>query len=180
MPYSLSWLPSILKSVGCSIIEQPGWQTRGHGDMRDVRGVLCHHTAGSKSGNAPSLKICQDGRPDLPGPLSQLVLGRDGTYYIVAAGKSYHAGKGEWKPMRLLNNGNSHLIGIEAENTGLDNDQPWPEKQMVAYAKGCAAMIKHLGLPVSAVIGHKEYAPGRKSDPSFPMDKFREQVKGFM
>lgn len=180
MSYSLSWLSKVLSDSGCLVEELPGWLTRGHGDMNTVKGILCHHTAGSKKGDAPSLQICKDGRPDLPGPLSQLVLGRSGLFYVVAAGKSYHAGKGSWKPMGLVDNGNSRLIGIEAENTGLDNDQPWPEEQIAAYAKGCVAMLKYLKLPVDAVIGHKEYAPGRKSDPSFDMNKFRAVIRSLM
>lgn len=180
MTYSLHWLNGVLRGAGLKVQEEKNWQNRGHGDMKDVKGILCHHTAGPKKGNAPSLRVCRDGRPDLPGPLSQLVLARDGTFIIVAAGKAYHAGKGQWKPMGLLDNGNSRLIGIEAENTGLDNDQPWLEEQMEAYAKGCAAMLKHLKLPVAACIGHKEYAPGRKSDPSFDMVAFRKRVEGFM
>ncbi len=176
MTFALSWLADVLRDAGLNVVEEPGWKTRGHGDMRQVQGILCHHTAGPRNGNAPSLKIVVDGDQTLEGPRAQLVLGRDGTYFVVAAGKAYHAGKGSWPPMNLLDNGNGHLIGIEAENTGLDNDQPWPDAQMEAYAKGCAAMIKHLGLSYSAVIGHKEYAPNRKIDPTFDMDAFRRRV----
>lgn len=180
MTFALSWLADVLRDAGLEVQEEKNWKTRGHGNMKAVKGILCHHTAGAKTGDAPSLKICRDGRPDLPGPLSQLVLGRSGKYYVIGAGKCYHAGKGVWKPMGLENNGNSHLIGIEAENTGLDNDQPWPEVQIAAYAKGVAAMLTHLGLSIESCIGHKEYAPGRKSDPSFDMNKFRTRVRSFM
>ena len=49
-----------------------------------IRGVICHHTAGPLAGNAPSLGIVTNGRPDLSGPLAQLCLGRDGTFFLVA------------------------------------------------------------------------------------------------
>lgn len=176
MTFALSWLADILKKEGLKTIEKPGWKTRGHGDMKEVRGILCHHTAEAIDPNTdPVSDLLMKGRSDLPGPLSQLGLGQDGTYYIIAAGKSYHAGKGAWKPMNLVDNGNSWLIGIEAENNGLK--EVWPEVQMDAYARGCAAMIRHLKLPVSSVIGHKEYAPGRKSDPNFDMNAFRKRVE---
>lgn len=179
MTYSLTWLSLVLRAAGLVVKEQPGWQTRGHGDMKGVKGILCHHTASNRnSGNAPSLKICTEGRPDLAGPLSQLVLGRDGTYYIVAAGKCYHAGKGSWPPLGLADNGNSWLIGIEAENDGIG--EPWPEVQMEAYEKGVAAMLRHLSLPIERVIGHKEYAPKRKTDPSFDMEAFRNNVNSLL
>lgn len=166
MPYSLTWLPAVLRAYGLAVIEQPGWQTRGHGDVGKTLGVLCHHTAGALKGNAPSLGIVTNGRPDLPGPLAQLVLGRDGTFYVVAAGLCYHAGAGAWQGVK---SGNSSLVGIEAENTGLANDNPWPDVQMAAYIKGVAAILKHIGAKPIMCAGHLEYAlpVGRKSDPSF-------------
>lgn len=179
MTFALTWMPKALRDAGLNVEEQPGWQTRGHGDMGVVRGVLCHHTAGKKDGNMPSLGIVINGRPDLAGPLCNLALGRDGTFFIVAAGRAYHAGRGLWQG---VSNGNSSLIGIEAENTGLPNDQPWPEVQMDAYAKGCAALLKHIGAKPIMCAGHAEYAlpKGRKSDPSFAMPTFREKVATFM
>lgn len=175
MTYSLTWLPDILRKAGLTVIEEPGWQTRGHGDMGPVKGVLCHHTAGSAHGDMPSLEVITNGRPDLAGPLSQLGLGRSGTYYVVAAGKCWHAGAGAWQG---ITSGNSSFIGIEAENTGLPDD-PWPKVQMDAYAKGCAAILKHVGAPSLMCVAHREYAlpHGRKNDPSFSdMHAFREAV----
>ena len=83
--------------------------------MGEVQGVLCHHTTGPKVGNMPTLNLLIEGRPDLAGPLAQLGLGRDGTFYVVAAGLCNHAGDGAY---RSIVAGNTHLIGIEAENTG--------------------------------------------------------------
>lgn len=174
MTYSLTWLPSVLEAAGLKIALTDGWESRGHGDVGNILGVICHHTAGSKSGNMPTLNLLIAGRSDLSGPLAQLGLGRDGTYYIIAAGKCYHAGTGMWNNIQ---NGNTHFIGIEAENTGRADD-PWPEVQMNAYKHGIAAILKHLGLDASACCGHLEYAlpKGRKSDPTFPMTAFREDI----
>jgi hypothetical protein len=178
MTYSLTWLPEVLEAAGLKVAEQPGWRTRGHGDVGPIKGVICHHTAGSKTGNMPSLGIVTDGRPDLPGPLSQLCLGRDGTYFVVAAGRAYHAGAGTWQGVQT---GNSSFIGIEAENTG-KSDDPWPEVQMDAYRRGVAAILKKIGAQAIMACGHKEYAlpKGRKPDPSFDMGTFRTAVADIM
>lgn len=178
MTYSLTWLPQVLGNAGLTVVTQPGWETRGHGDMGVPQGILCHHTAGPATGEAPSLGTVENGRPDLSGPLAHLVLGRSGTFYVVAAGLCYHAGQGEWHG---ITSGNTHFIGIEAENTGLPND-PWPEGQVDAYARGCAVILKHIGVPVIMCAGHKEFAlpPGRKTDPSFTMPDFRTRVGAYM
>lgn len=168
------WLADVLRAAGLKVVEQPGWQQRGVGNMGEVRGIICHHTAGAKTGNAPSLMVVQNGRPDLRGPLSQLVLGRDGTFFVVAAGSCNHAGAGNWQG---ITQGNTQMIGIEAENAGVSSD-PWPRVQYDAYVKGCAAILDHLDLGPSAVAGHKEYAlpKGRKPDPTFDMNEFRANV----
>src|ERR1041384_5739974 len=119
MAHSLTWLPDVLKAAGLKVAEVDGWQNRGARDVGTISGVICHHTAGPKNGNYPSLKTVRDGRPDLPGPLAQLGLGRDGTWIIFSAGRANHAGRGEWKG---ITNGNSNMIGIEAENTGKADD----------------------------------------------------------
>src|SRR5215469_17949164 len=114
MANSLIWLPTVLKNAGLKVALVDGWQDRGRGDVGTIQGVLCHHTAGPLSGNMPSLNILVKGRSDLPGPLAQLGLGRDGTYFVVAAGRCNHAGPGAWQ---RVTTGNSSFIGIEAENT---------------------------------------------------------------
>jgi peptidoglycan hydrolase-like protein with peptidoglycan-binding domain len=174
MSYSLSWLPSVLQTAGLKVAPVDGWETRGHGDMGPIRGVMCHHTAGPAKGNMPSLGTLIKGRADLPGPLSHLGLGRDGTYYVIAAGRCWHAGKGRWQDTV---NGNSHFIAIEAENAGTPAD-PWPEIQLRAYEAGVAALLKHVRCSLEACVGHKEYAlpVGRKPDPWFDMAQFRANV----
>lgn len=176
MAYSLTWLPKVLKEAGLKVAECPGWQNCGIGDMKEIKGIICHHTATTiLHGNMPSLNTIIHGRADLRGPLSHLGLGRDGTYYIIAAGKCSHAGPGKWQGET---SGNSHFIGIEAENAGIESKEKWPEIQMVAYRQGVAAILKYLGKDASACAGHREYATpkGRKTDPNFNMDDFRAEV----
>ena len=178
MPYSLIWLPDTLLQAGLKVATIDGWEYRGNGDMGQAMGVLCHHTAGPATLNMPSLKTLIDGRPDLSGPLAQLGLGRDGTFYVISAGRCNHAGNGIWNGVGA---GNTHFIGIEAENTGLTDD-PWPEVQTEAYKHGVAAICRYLNRGPEWCAGHKEFAlpQGRKDDPSFDMAHFRADLAGLL
>lgn len=166
----LADLADACRKSGLRVVEQPGWKTRGHGDVYGVRSIICHHTAGPATGEAPSLGVVTNGRPGLAGPLAQLVLGRSGTVYVVAAGLCYHAGATfeAWQ-------GNAWAIGIEAEATGRDH---WPTVQYAAYVKLCRALADHYGVPYDRVRGHCEVAAplGRKTDPNFSMAAFRAAV----
>lgn len=179
MVYSLTWLPEVLQKAGLKISEVADWRTRGHGDMGRVRGAMIHHTVGAPQGNMPSLNLLARGRPDLSGPLANIGLGRDGTFYIIAAGRAYHAGKGEWRGLKDV--GNSTFVGIECENTGAPSDA-WPAVQMEALRRGVAAILQHVGADASMACGHKEYAlpKGRKQDPLWEVAPFRESVAALM
>ena len=174
MTYALTWLPEVLISAGLKVAPVPGWETRGRSEMGEVLGVMCHHTGTAVPGNMPTLGTLVDGRSDLPGPLAQLGLGRDGTFYVIAAGRCNHAGLGNWQG---LTGGNTNFIGVEAENSGAVTE-PWPAVQLDAYRRGVAAILIHVGRSALFCVGHKEYAlpRGRKQDPSFDMVAFRTAV----
>lgn len=169
----LTDLADACRKSGLPVEEVDGWQTRGHGPFFGLNTIVCHHTAtpSGAAGNYPSLRVVRDGRSDLPGPLSQLGLGRDGTVYVIAAGVAYHAGATFFQRQD-----NWHALGIEAEHDGLS---PWPEIQLSAYVRLVAALADHYGIPLSNVQGHKEVATplGRKVDPNFDMTEFRARVK---
>ena len=169
------WLPDALRSEGVTVVEHPGWQTRGNATFTP-RGVVCHHTAGPARGDAPSLGTCVTGRPDVPGPLCHVVLARSGTAIVIASGRANHAGKGGWRGLV----GNTAVFGIEAEHTGNPRD-PWPAAQIDAYHRVVAAMCRGgagvAPIPVGMVCAHREWAPGRKIDPKgIDMTKFRADV----
>lgn len=176
MVFSLTWLPDVLQRVNLKTAEVPEWRGRGREEMGRVRGVIIHHTVGAPTGNMPSLNLLVKGRSDLRGPLAQLGLGRDGTFYIIAAGRANHAGDGEWRGIRT---GNSSFIGIEVENTGAPNDT-YPDVQITALRLGVAAILKHIRADATMVCGHKEYAPARKIDPLWPVAPFREAVAALL
>ena len=151
------WLADVLRAEGVKLVEYPGWQSRGHGDFKDIRGVMVHHT-GSDNASAASIA---NGRPDLPGPLSQLHIARDGTVTVVAVGVAWHAGVGQY-PWLPTNMANWHMIGIECANSGTSPTAPhrknWPDAQYNAMVSCCAAINRRLSQPSARTIGHKEYA----------------------
>ena len=173
----LLWLPDVLQAAGLKVALTNNWQERGD-EVDRTLGVICHYTETAGGGNMPTLNTLIHGREGLSGPLAQLGLGRDGTYYIVAGGRANHAGPGVWNG---ITSGNSSFIGIEAENSGRARD-PWPAVQIDAYQRGVAVLLGKVGRTAASCCGHKEFARpvGRKIDPNFDMDLFRQGVAAFM
>ncbi|QOR55610.1 MAG: hypothetical protein VM34scaffold347_21 [Phage 66_12] len=164
-------LDRALEGSGLTVkVGYAGWKSYGHGTPSKAESVGCHHTAGPPKGDTPSLNTVIYGRSDLPGPLCNLYLSRSGEVYLVAAGIGYHAGA-TLEPWQDNNSG----IGIEAEATGVD---PWPAHQYDVYARMCSHLAAYYHIPVGHVMGHKEICdpPGRKIDPNFGMDSFRDAV----
>ena len=147
-----------LRAAGLRVVEVADWKTRGSSDF-GPQGSVDHHTAGAKTGNAPSLNVCINGRPDLPGPLCHVLIGRDNTCFVVAAGRANHAGSGGWRGL----SGNSTVYGVERENVGT-TAEPWRPDQTDTAAKVHAALIRGRTGPEMVCL-HKEWAPGRKVDP---------------
>lgn len=148
-----------LRAAGLKVVEIDGWKTRGSSTF-SPKGSVDHHTAGGRSGNAPSLGICINGRSDLPGPLCNVLIGRDGTCYVIAAGRANHAGAGGWRGLT----GNSSMFGIERENVGT-TAEPWTPQQTEIAQRAHAALIRGIKNPVPELVcEHKEWAPTRKSD----------------
>lgn len=166
-----------LRRWGLNVEAAEGWRFRGRPYDFKPRAIIAHHTASNKaSGNFGSNNIVTNGREGLPGPLSQFLLGRDGTVRVIAAGYSNHAGYGGPKAGIPANMGNTYAIGIEAENNGIG--EPWSAKQLQAYYRLCAALLVWMGTKdVSKVIGHKEWT-SRKIDPAgISMNTFRANVQ---
>jgi hypothetical protein len=168
------WLAEDCLNAGLKVVQLPGWETRGAEFPAMPTTVICHHTAtpAKARGDLPSKPILIDGRSDLPGPLCQVALGRNGTVYLVASGKANHAGKGAWKGLTS----SAQTLGIEAEHPGVG---PWPDKQYRAYVLLVAVLLRGLGQKAERCCGHKDWAlpAGRKTDPNFDMGAFRTAVR---
>lgn len=170
----LSNLANVLRAAGLTVVETPGWATRGYAgqDLTEIRGVLWHHTATGRgayaTSNAPTLQMTINGRSDLAGPLCNITFGRDGTVYLVAAGVANHAGRGS-APGFPKDTGNHYLIGIEMESSGV---APWDwtaDQIRIAPYLGAALEKAYLqGIPADLrlQLGHKEYSSEGKIDPS--------------
>ena len=164
----LHWLADVLREEGLSVEEFDGWREHGDGALDDVWGIMCHHT-GSDKVSADSIA---DGTVDRAGPLSNVLIHRDGTVTVVAAGMANHAGGG-YHPDLPRNNANGHTIGIHAV---LGDKQQYPHEQYQSYVRCCAAIVRKIGKPASHVIGHSEWDPD-KTDPNLSMDQLRADVR---
>lgn len=172
----LTDLPTILaRDWGLTVVNITGWEDRKRPGAFAPIGVLIHHTAApDRSKDAPSLQICIDGRRDLPGPLCQLLVARSGKVYVISRCRCNHAGTGGPIGPVGVDQGNTLLVGIEAENDGVG--EPWPAVQVGAMVRATAAVLDLLGQPRANVWGHREYTP-RKIDPAgIAMAQFRADV----
>lgn len=170
------FLPELLRAFGVQVEEFSGWRNRGHGDFFEIWGVMAHHTAGA---NTPASLIAY-GHAGLRGLLSQIHLAKNGVATITGAGIAYHAGRGSW-PGVPTNNGNSVLVGVEAVNAGNGVD-PWPEAQLNAYYRICAAICWYLGHSSLRTVAHKEYAKIQGKIDPHPLDmaQFRARVQFYI
>lgn len=177
------WLADVLRAQkpALKVKELPDWKQFGHGDMRSITHIMLHHTGNARE----TPESIRRGRPDLPGPLSQLHIAQDGTVSVVAAGVCWHAGMGSY-PDIPTDLANYHCIGIECawpRDTSLtpatQTRERWPDAQIIAMRDTCAAILTRLGYKSDRVIAHKEWA-GRsqgKWDPgNLSMDWFRSEV----
>lgn len=146
-----------LRDFGLTVVEVSGWQSRGSSYF-NPRGSVDHHTAGSSRGNAPSLGVVTYGRSGLPGPLCNVLVARDNTCFVVAAGRANHAGRGGWRGL----SGNSSVYGVERENVGT-GAEPWRDDQHLVAGLVHAALIEGRA-GAEMVAQHKEWAPRRKID----------------
>lgn len=186
-PLSPDQLLSALRAEGLKVVEHKSWRTHRRpastGTFGPINGVMLHHTV--TSGTASSVELCYNGHSALPGPLCHGVIAKDGTVYLVSAGRANHAGKGDSGVLRQVQaesfdrgktltpgkadtDGNRHFYGFECVNLG-DGKDPWPATQRDAMVRASAAILRAYGGPAKgwtarSVIGHKEWQPG-KIDP---------------
>jgi hypothetical protein len=156
----LTWLADELRAAGLRVNEVPGWQTRGSATFTP-RVSLRHHTVTPASWtDAAVIRLLRDGRRDLPGPLCQVGLGRDGTCHIIAAGRANHAGYGRWAG---IGTGNTVAFGVESFNNGRE---PFTFAQIEAWDVLDATVLAKLGRPADNLCSHAEWAlpTGRKTD----------------
>ena len=183
------WLEDVLRpALGDRLKTLDGWESDGvGGTMGNIWGVIWHHTGNA----AETAQSISQGRPDLAGPLAQIHIAPDGIVTIVAVGPCNHAGAGSW-PGLPTDGANAYTIGIECawpRNTALTEEtasqERWPDAQIISMRAVGAALTKHLGVPVSHNISHREWArfgpAGQRQfkwDPgNLDMDWFRGEIQ---
>lgn len=183
MTLQLVWLADVLRAAGCHVVEAPGWKSRGRPVSTGgfaPRAVIWHHDASGvgASPNEPGYLV-QGRPPSTPGPLCHAWVGLDGTWHTIAAGRANHAGLGDGWGVIPSGEGNTYAVGIETDHT---TGERWPNEQLDALRVGTAAILTRLdALPGNALCGHKEYAPGRKTDPAgLNLDHERSLVETIM
>jgi N-acetylmuramoyl-L-alanine amidase len=140
--------------------------------MRKPNYVMIHHTAQNSTDHTVRTFHNQK-----VGVSSHYVIGRDGKviqmvndYY-----RAHHAGAGRWGNDTDLN---SSSIGIELDNNGTTD--PWPDVQIQALIQLLSYLKESYKIPQANFIGHMDYAPTRKIDPSrFPWDKLAAAGFGY-
>jgi hypothetical protein len=166
-----TWLADELRKAGVKVVEVSGWKTRGSETFNPV-GVTWHATAGSRKSTAQGeVHVILTGSNTAPPPIAQIMLDRDGTAYVCAAGRCNHNKVGWAGPNKGL--GNTSLFGIEMANA--NDGEPWPDVQLAAARKITAAIFRRIkGDPRKRLAAHYEHQPyvGRpagegstKSDP---------------
>lgn len=93
---------------------------------------------------------------------AQYIIGRDGKVYHVVNDylRAWQAGAGKWGNITDMN---SCSIGIELDNNGFE---PFSTPQINSLLILLNDLKQHFNIPTANFIGHEDYAPSRKNDPS--------------
>lgn len=140
--------------------------------VRKPNYVMLHHTA--QGSIDQTIKTFHSARA---GVSSHYVVGRNGEIVQMVNDlfRGHHAGAGKWGNDTDLN---SSSIGIELDNNGTTD--PWTEVQISALIELLTYLKNTYKIPQANFIGHMDYAPSRKVDPSrFPWKRLADAGFGF-
>ncbi|MGJ7032996.1 N-acetylmuramoyl-L-alanine amidase [Niabella hirudinis] len=104
------------------------------------------------------------------------VVSRDGAVYQMLNDyvRSYHAGAGKWGNISDMN---SCSLGIEIDNNG--EKDLFTSAQINALIKLLTYLKEKYSIPTGNIIGHSDFAPMRKNDPSVLFPWSRLALAGF-
>lgn len=140
--------------------------------IRKPNYVMIHHTA--QDSLAQTVKTFHSAKA---GVSSHYIVGRDGKIVQMVNDlfRGHHAGAGKWGNDTDLN---SSSIGIELDNNGTTD--PWTDAQINALIDLLRYLKEVYKIPQANFIGHMDYAPSRKNDPSrFPWKKLADAGFGY-
>jgi hypothetical protein len=196
-------LAKIFTSAGIKYVEHGNWRARVRpGEFTPV-GSMVHHTGSTNL--AATLKTVTYGRPDLIGPLCNVLVDDKGLLHLISAGRANHAGSGSSKVFNDVKagrvpKGTAYHLGLKDDMVGnqwfvgfevLSPGKPGvmlSQEAWVATARATAAISRYLKHPtVARTIGHAEWTR-RKPDPQFGrgpdahinMDRLRQAIRGYL
>ena len=160
----------IQDSAGLSYADN--WIGTTNFSMRRANFVVIHHTAQNS---------CDETYKTFTLPRTAVsahyVICRDGTvqHMLNDLLRAHHAGVGKWGAISDMN---SNSIGIEIDNNG---SEPFTKSQMNSLVELLGRLKRAYNIPQSNFIGHLDWAPGRKVDPSryFSWQTLAEKGFGF-
>lgn len=129
--------------------------------------IIIHHTDTRNVDEALAI-LCQQNRPAAEGGEVSVhyCIARDGRIFQLVddSQRAWHAGIGNWRGVTDMN---SASVGIELDNDGYRyGPTAFPEAQIESLLE----LLRHLSdqhsIAPENIIGHSDYAPGRKQDPS--------------
>jgi N-acetylmuramoyl-L-alanine amidase len=125
--------------------------------MRKPNFVIIHHTA---------QRSCDQTLQTFTLPRTEVsahyVICRDGTVHHMLSDylRAHHAGLGKWGNVTDMN---SCSIGIELDNDGTES---FPDAQIRSLLSLLGQLKRQYNIPAANFIGHADFAPARKEDPS--------------
>ncbi|RRN76675.1 N-acetylmuramoyl-L-alanine amidase [Pseudoxanthomonas sp. SGD-10] len=126
--------------------------------------VMIHHTAQDSLAQTVKTFTLQHTQVS-----AHYVIGRDGFLVQMLSDelRAWHAGAGKWGNITDMN---SCSIGIELDNNG---SEPFTDAQINTLLLLLDKLKKDYNIPTANFIGHSDYSPKRKADPSiyFPWEK---------
>lgn len=154
--------PALLRRAGLDVVVVDGWEDRGRpasSGGHDPVGSLNHHTGASAKGWTRAKELAYAkwmflvGRaPSLPAPLCHGGLGRSGTVYLGAAGRTNHAGTAAASGSVVSGDGNFLYLGWEWMLSGTEEI---PEEMYEAGVTLNAVVCEHVtGNSVNTVSCH--------------------------
>lgn len=162
------WLPDVLRDAGLPVEVVPEFGVAGK-EPKEWLAQVNHHTASSpRGGPRPSLPVVREGRPDVPGPLSNTLVDRNGVWVCTSSGAANHPGV-SYIPHRggIASGVKYWTLGHEIELSGVGEPFPVGGRLYESVARGNAAIAIYLGHDVAGDLwDHKAIARpvGRKID----------------
>lgn len=154
------------------IVYAHDWVGTTNFSMRRPNFVIIHHTAQNSCDE--TYKTFTLHRTAVS---SHYVICREGTvqHMLNDLLRAHHAGVGKWGSVSDMN---SQSIGIEIDNNG---SEPFTEAQMNSLIGLLGRLKRAFNIPQGNFIGHLDWAPGRKVDPSryFSWQALAEKGFGF-